>query len=91
MSYQKADHILPPELLEKVQEYIDGELIYIPKTAEHKKSWGEGTQTRKELKIRNAQIYEDYLNGENMERLAIKYYLSYKSIQRIISHEKKSK
>lgn len=33
MSYQKADHILPPELLKKVQEYIDGELIYIPKRA----------------------------------------------------------
>lgn len=91
MSYQKADHILPPELLKKVQEYIDGELIYIPKTAEHKKSWGEGTSTRKELKARNEQIYTDYLNGESMEHLAAKYYLSFKSIQRIIGHEKKNK
>ena len=33
MSYQKADRILPRELLEQVQEYVDGALIYIPKTA----------------------------------------------------------
>ena len=32
MSYQKADRILPRELLEQVQEYVDGALIYIPKT-----------------------------------------------------------
>lgn len=28
MSYQKADRILPRELLEQVQEYVDGALIY---------------------------------------------------------------
>ena len=32
MSYQKADRILPRELLEQVQEYVDGALIYIPGT-----------------------------------------------------------
>ena len=42
MSYQKPDRILPRELLEQVQEYVDGALIYIPKTAGHKKCWGRG-------------------------------------------------
>ena len=63
MSYQKADRILPRELLEQVQEYVDGALIYIPKTAWHKKRWGEGTSTRQELRFRNQQIYSDYLSG----------------------------
>ena len=29
MSYKQAAHILPPELLREVQDYIDGECIYI--------------------------------------------------------------
>ena len=28
MSYKKAAHVLPEELLRKVQEYVDGEFIY---------------------------------------------------------------
>lgn len=90
MSYQKANYILPHDLLEKIQEYIDGELIYIPKAAANKKAWGEGTSTRRELSLRNEQIYADYLKGESMDSLSQKYYLSFKSIQRIIGQEKKN-
>lgn len=89
MRYRKADQILPRELLEKVQEYVDGTILYIPKTEEHRKNWGEGTATREELRIRNARIYSDYLSGESMKDLSSKYFLSLKSIQRIIGQEKK--
>jgi len=89
MRYRKADQILPRELLEKVQEYVDGTMLYIPKTEEHRKNWGEGTTTRNELRIRNARIYSDYLAGESMKDLSSKYFLSLKSIQRIIGQEKK--
>ncbi|RGU90298.1 hypothetical protein DWW31_17170 [Clostridium sp. AF15-17LB] len=89
MRYRKADQILPRELLEKVQEYVDGTILYIPKTEEHRKNWGEGTATRDELRIRNARIYSDYLAGESMKDLSSKYFLSLKSIQRIIGQEKK--
>ena len=84
MSYKKATHVLPRDLLLKVQEYIDGEFLYIPRIADNKKGWGETTSTRQELQERNKRIYEDYLSGANMETLAVKYYLSLKSIQRII-------
>ena len=90
MSYKKATHILPQDLLLKVQEYIDGEFLYIPRRADNKKSWGETTSTRQELKDRNKHIYADYLSGVNMETLAEKYYLSLKSIQRIIGQLKNS-
>lgn len=89
MSYKKAAHVLPPELLEKVQEYVDGEFIYIPRTADNKKDWGADTSTRRELQARNESIYSEYLSGERMEALAEKYYLSLKSIQRIVGQMKK--
>lgn len=90
MGYKKAAHILPQKLLEEVQEYVDGEFIYIPRVSENKKGWGTGTSTRKELRERNMQIYSDYLSGMHMEALAEKYYLSLKSIQRIVGQQKKN-
>lgn len=41
MSYKKAIHILPEELLELIQEYVDGECIYIPRKSNNKKEWGD--------------------------------------------------
>jgi len=83
MSYKKATNILPKELLERVQEYVDGEFLYIPRISDNKKDWGAATTTRQELRERNARIYADYLTGCEMEVLAEKYFLSLKSIQRI--------
>ena len=31
MSCRKSIHALPAELLEQIQEYVEGEVIYIPK------------------------------------------------------------
>lgn len=84
MGYKKATHVLPHDLLLKVQEYIDGEFLYIPRISDNKKSWGATTSTRQELEDRNRRIYADYLDGNCMEFLAEKYFLSLKSIQRII-------
>ena len=30
MSYIKAENVLPQELIEAIQQYVDGKLIYIP-------------------------------------------------------------
>ena len=30
MSYIKAENVLPQELIETIQQYVDGKLIYIP-------------------------------------------------------------
>lgn len=89
MSYKKATHVLPQELLLKVQEYIDGEFLYIPRISRNKRSWGSATSTRQELRNRNECIYAEYLAGQRMEILADKYFLSLKSIQRIVRQLKK--
>jgi len=88
MSYIKADSILPQELLLLVQEYADGQYLYIPRKADHKKIWGESTDSRKLTKLRNTEIYERYKNGASAAHLADEYYLSIKSIHRIILLEK---
>ena len=88
MSYKQAAHILPPELLRAVQDYIDGECIYIPRLAGQRRDWGETTATRRELRQRNERIFAEYLRGEPPETLAARYYLTVKSIQRIIRRER---
>lgn len=89
MSYKKADKILPKEVLELIQQYVEGETIYIPRRPESRRSWGSSTGYRTEIASRNASVYEDYLNGSDTEKLADKYCLSVKSIQRILLQEKK--
>lgn len=91
MSYKKAVNVLPMEIVELIQNYIDGEYIYIPRKEENKKSWGSSTTIRQELKDRNARIYYDYLHGTSIDTLANKYFLSSKSIQRIILQEKRTR
>lgn len=91
MSYAKARDIFPSEILEIIQNYVEGEYIYIPKKEENKMAWGELTQSKEELLIRNINIYEDYLVGISIQTLSERYYLSPKSIQRIISQKKKIK
>lgn len=84
MGYVKAEEILPLEVIELIQKYVDGQNIYIPKKAGNRSTWGSGTQIQKELQIRNQSIYNEYVNGTKTVELAKKYYLSEKSIQRII-------
>jgi Mor family transcriptional regulator len=90
MSYQRAENILPAEIIELIHNYIDGGYIYIPRKENNRREWGEGTDTRKELDIRNKQIYADYQQGYKIIELANKYFLSEKSIQRIILKIKKT-
>jgi len=89
MGYKKAANILPEELVKQIQEYIDGETIYIPRLSDNKKEWGSQTSTKQELQERNRNIYQDHLAGMRAEQLAEKYFLSPKSIQRIIGQMKK--
>ena len=91
MGYIRAEKILPQEILELIQQYVDGENIYIPKKEGNRREWGQGTQIKRELKQRNESIYLDFLNGLMVSDLAKKYYLSEKSIQRILGKMKKEK
>lgn len=89
MSYHKAEYILPPELLERIQEYVDGGYLYIPRKSCNRKSWGEQTDTKIVITKRNSEIFKDYKMGVKISELAKKYFLSEKSIQRIVLQERR--
>jgi Mor family transcriptional regulator len=84
MSYRKAEEVLPLEIIELIQRYIDGESIYIPRKENQRKEWGKDTSIRQELEDRNLQIKADYEHGYRVQDLSEKYFLSIKSIQRIL-------
>ena len=88
MDCQNSTNILPKELIEQIQKYVDGKVIYIPKKQINKKQWGENTDTKQVLASRNSQIYSDRQNGMTIKKLSEKYFLTEKSIQRILRQEK---
>lgn len=87
MGYIKAQNVLPEEVIKLIQEYIDGECLYIPRKIGNEKSWGEKTGTRSSLKKRNWEIFFKYIEGVTVMELARQYYLTEKSIRRIICRE----
>lgn len=88
MGYIKAEEILPPHIVELIQNYVDGESIYIPRKEQKRINWGSRTLIRQELKERNSLIFAEYKKGERSCELAARYFLSEKSIQRIVREMK---
>lgn len=84
MGYRNAGEILPEEIIALIQQYVDGENIYIPRRSENRLKWGSQTRITQELSHRNKLIYADYSRGMTTSELADKYCLSHKSIQRIV-------
>lgn len=84
MSYIKAENVLPQDLIRQIQEYADGVYIYIPRKPGTRQVWGQKTDYKAELKLRNDAIREDYLGGMRIPALSLKYNLSEKSIRRIL-------
>lgn len=91
MGYIRAEDVLPKEIVELIQGYVDGECIYIPRSEGMRKEWGSKTDARSTLADRNERIYSDYVAGNTVAWLSEKYFLSVKSIQRIIREYKKSR
>ena len=90
MDYKNATLLLPKDLLLALQEYADGEYLYIPRKAENRKRWGEGNQSRAQFTSRNREIFTAYQNGSSVDTLAEQYFLSAKTVYKILSAMKKS-
>ena len=86
MSYIKAENVLPQELIETIQQYVNGQLIYIP--CKEKQEWGTTTSAKKFFRERNERIYETYKGGMAPRELARRFSLSEKSIQRILRDQR---
>ncbi len=89
MSYRRADDVLPKNVLEILQMYVSGETIYVPQKEACREKWGSGTGVSERLRIRNEEIFVRYQSGISIKELAQSYYLTEKSIQRILRNMRK--
>ena len=87
MKYQNADHILPKELVQAIQQYVQGGYLYIPARGGPAISV---TGYRMELEKRDAHIYSKHLAGMRSKRLSEKYSLSESSIRRIVLKQRRA-
>jgi hypothetical protein len=51
LNYKNATQILPKELMDEVQKYIQGEYLYIPKAEGTKKKWGVTNSYKISIKV----------------------------------------
>lgn len=88
MEYQTARQILPPDLIQQIQQYFQGGYLYIPRT-DAVASAARQTDYQAELDKRNRHIYRKHLLGWTSRRLAEHYHLSLSSIRRILQTQRK--
>lgn len=84
MSYVNADEYLPQELINELQKYVQGALVYVPKADKQRIPWGQNSGIRHELEIRNAEIRAKKAQGQTIERLADEYALSVDGIRKVL-------
>lgn len=88
MSYIRAEEVLPKELIETIQQYVNGKAIYIPSTS--KKEWGSHTDTRQYLIQRNHEISQKYQGGSSIASLAMQFSLSGKVFKESFAKEREN-
>lgn len=75
--------MLPRGLLEALQRYVQGELLYVP-VKDRRRRWGERSGARDELQQRNQAIREAYRQGCSLEELAAMHHLSVETVRTIV-------
>ncbi|SDK54932.1 MULTISPECIES: CD3324 family protein [Paenibacillus] len=89
MKYTNAKKILPEKLIIMIQEYVQGETIYIPKQEKEYNHWGSLSGGRQWLDHRNATIRQAFKSNSSIEQLAKDYFLSVETIKKIVYSKNK--
>lgn len=87
MKYKNATKVLPNELIEQIQQYVQGEYVYIP--IKDREVDTNITEYAIEIQKRDEHIYTKHLEGMKNIELAKRYSLSESSIRRIIIKQRK--
>ncbi|MBA4507241.1 CD3324 family protein [Clostridium sporogenes] len=85
MVYKQANKIFPADLLNEIQNYVDGQYVYIPRKDGNQRMWGEVNRSKEIISKRNIEIFKKYNNGISVKEVASMYYLSPKTIYKIIN------
>ncbi|ACQ54031.1 CD3324 family protein [Clostridium botulinum] len=84
MKYLNANKVLPDFLVKELQNYVQGDYLYVPIEKDKHKKWGELSGCRNEIEIRNQEIIDKHMNGASIEELSDTYYLSIHAVRKII-------
>ena len=84
MKYVKAQAVFPKSLLDEIQKYVQGELVYIPKTPACYNKWGANTDTKNVITKRNKNIAQAFKTGTSIQKLAEQFNLSEDTIKKIV-------
>ena len=85
MKYINGKDILPQSLLEQLQHYVQGELIYIPRQKNNRAGWGAVNGARLMIRMRNEEICRLYEEGATVQELMLQYHLSEDSIRKVLN------
>ncbi|QHA90870.1 CD3324 family protein [Bacillus sp. N1-1] len=84
MNYVKANDVLPKELIEEIQRYVQGKTLYIPKPKYAYEKWGTCSGAKSFMKERNLSIKSDFKDGISIDELKENYHLSVETIKKIV-------
>ena len=84
MKYKNAKTVFPKGLLDEIQKYAQGELVYIPISPLNHKKWGTNTKAKAYTAHRNDEITNAFKTGLTISDLAKEYYLSEETIKKIV-------
>ena len=84
MKDSNIEAILPKELLNELQRYVQGKSVYIPKSKDSRKKWGDATNSKAATSTRNGKIRSDFRGGSTIDELCGQYCLSQESIKKIV-------
>ena len=84
MKYVKAQAVFPESLLQEMQKYIQGELVYIPKSPDNYKKWGAKTGAKNTIVQRNRNMVRAFKAGTPVSQLADLYNLAEDTIKKIV-------
>ena len=84
MKYLNAKSILPKAMLEELQQYAEGEILYVPKRPQNRKQWGEIQGTKNKTHERNKVIRAAYSQGATFSELAEEYCLTEETVKKIV-------
>lgn len=82
--YKNARGILPESLIAEIQNYVDGETIYIPAKKERRTQWGHRNGTRKRYEKRNAEIRSLFERNVPVSEISDRYFLASDTVRKIV-------
>ena len=87
MQYDNARDLLPQELLDELQKYAAGKLLYVPSRGA-RRPWGEQTGYKKQIAARNAAIRRAFAEGVPVDSLADEHALTPETVKKIVYDKK---